>query len=56
MLESAKIGGRVGHILIWPLGGLAVTEPTEGKVLDDFWVALAGKLILLSACALRSLF
>jgi hypothetical protein len=33
----------VDHILIWPLGGFAIIGPTGGNVLEDFWVAFAGK-------------
>jgi hypothetical protein len=50
-----KIGGHVDHILIWPLGGLAIATPTEGNVLEDFWAALVGKLPIFVCTRLRTL-
>ena len=37
-------GGEVDGILIWPLGGLVTLGPTDGPVMNDFWIAIAGPL------------
>ncbi len=43
VLATKKLGGEVGVIVLWPLGGLAVCGPTDGLV-GDLKVALAGPL------------
>lgn len=37
-------GGEAERIVLWPLGGFAVLGRTEGGIMEDFWVALAGPL------------
>jgi Zn-dependent protease len=38
------LGGKVEGIVLSPLGGFALCGPTSGRVVEDFWVAIAGPL------------
>lgn len=42
-LMTKRLGGNVGGIVLWPLGGFALCGPTEGLV-GDLKVALAGPI------------
>lgn len=41
---ACKPGGSAEKIVLWPLGGYVVLGRTDGGVMEDFWVALAGPL------------
>ena len=41
---TKKLGGDVGGIVLWPLGGFALVGPTDCGASGDFRVALAGPL------------
>lgn len=43
-LTTKKLGGTVGGIVLWPLGGFALCGPTEG-LKGDLTVALAGPVM-----------
>ena len=43
-LYTKRLGGEVGGIVLWPLGGFAMCGPTEGGCKGDLKVALAGPL------------
>lgn len=42
-LTTKRLGGSVGGIVLWPLGGFAICGPTEGLG-GDLKVALAGPI------------
>jgi len=44
-LVTLKLGGRVGGIVLWPLGGFALCGPTDKGANGDFLVAIAGPLM-----------
>ena len=41
---TRKLGGDVGGIVLWPLGGFAMVGPTDCGTSGDFRVAIAGPL------------
>jgi len=43
-LTTKKLGGEVGGIILWPLGGFALCGPADGGASADFKVAIAGPL------------
>mmetsp|Transcript_44963 Transcript_44963/g.66166 ORF Transcript_44963/g.66166 Transcript_44963/m.66166 type:complete len:308 (+) Transcript_44963:210-1133(+) len=43
-ITTKKLGGTVGGIVLWPLGGFAMCGPTSGGAREDFLVSLAGPL------------
>lgn len=49
------VGGRTESILLWPLGGLALTRDTQATPYDEFLVVLLGPLVSLAIAALATL-
>lgn len=45
MLVARAFGIRVPSVILWPLGGAAVTEREAGKPLADLFIAAAGPLV-----------
>lgn len=43
-LTTKKLGGEVGGIILWPLGGFALCGPTDRGASGDLKVAIAGPL------------
>lgn len=43
-LTTKKLGGEVGGIVLWPLGGFALCGPTDRGAAGDLMVAIAGPL------------
>mmetsp|Transcript_17656 Transcript_17656/g.17088 ORF Transcript_17656/g.17088 Transcript_17656/m.17088 type:complete len:296 (-) Transcript_17656:252-1139(-) len=44
IVATLKLGGVVGGIVLWPLGGFALCGPTDKGAKGDFLVAIAGPL------------
>jgi len=44
ILMTRRLGGEVGQIVLWPLGGFAICGPTNCGAWGDFRVAIAGPL------------
>uniref|UniRef100_A0A7S1ZEE5 Peptidase M50 domain-containing protein n=1 Tax=Trieres chinensis TaxID=1514140 RepID=A0A7S1ZEE5_TRICV len=43
-LSTRKLGGEVGEIILWPLGGFALCGPTDSGAKGDLVVAVSGPL------------
>ncbi|CAB9519316.1 Peptidase family M50 [Seminavis robusta] len=46
---TKALGGQVGDMVLWPLGGFVICGPTE-TVAGDFYVAIAGPLTHIPQC------
>jgi Zn-dependent protease len=51
-LTTKRLGGKVEGIVLSPLGGFALCGPTSGRVVEDFYVAIAGPLAHLPQIAI----
>lgn len=52
---AARVGGHSHEIVLWPLGGLAMTSGSDRSAFHEFVITLAGPLVSLALAALFGL-
>lgn len=52
---AARVGGHSREIVLWPLGGLAVTSGSDRSAFHEFVITLAGPLVSLALAAVFGL-